>query len=99
MTPFPTLLSGVEVKIRSVDGTVFNRTTNADGEYEFIGLPAGRYLIDLHKDGYIDRKGVPIVVVNNGNHIAAVVEEDMFASYVAVASGDLLELTHGMRKQ
>ncbi len=99
MFPFPTLLSDVEVKIRSVDGIVYNRTTNADGEYECIDLPAGRYLIDLHKDGYVDRKGVPIVVVNNGNHIAAVVEEDMFASYVAVASGGLLELTHGMRKQ
>lgn len=99
MFPFPTLLSGVKVEIRSVDGIVYNRTTNADGEYECVDLPAGRYLIDLHKDGYVDRKGVPIVVVNNGNHIAAVVEEDMFASYVAVASGGLLELTHGMRKQ
>ena len=99
MTPFPTLLSDVKVEIRSVDGIAFKGTTNADGEYECIGLPAGRYLIDLHKDGYIDRKGVPIVVANNGNHIVAVVEEDMFASYVAVASGGLLELTHGMRKQ
>lgn len=99
MTPFPTLLSDVKVEIRSVDGIAFKGTTNADGEYECIGLPAGRYLIDLHKDGYVDRKGIPIVVVNNGNHIAAVFEEDMFASYVAVATGGLLELTHGMRKQ
>ena len=99
MTPFPTLLSDVKVEIRSVDGIAFKGTTNADGEYECIGLPAGRYLIDLHKNGYVDRKGVPIVVVNDGNHIVAVVEEDMFASYVAVASGRLLELTHGMRKQ
>jgi hypothetical protein len=99
MFPFPTMLSDVEVEIRSVDGIVFNRTTNADGEYEFIDLPAGRYLIDLHKDGYIDRKGIPIVVTNNGNHIATVIEEDMFASYVTVARGGLLELTHGMRKK
>ena len=99
MTPFPTLLSDVKVEIRSVDGIVYNRTTNADGEYECIGLPAGRYLINLHKEGYIDRKGIPVVVTDNGNHIAAVVEEDMFASYVAAASGGLLELTHGMRKQ
>ena len=99
MTPFPTLLRDVKVEIRSVDGIVYNSTTNADGEYECIGLPAGRYLIDLHKDGYIDRKGVPVVVTNNGNHVVAVVEEDMFASYVTVASGGLLELTHGMRKK
>ena len=99
MIPFPTLLSDVEVEIRSVAGMVFNRTTNADGEYEFIDLPAGRYLIDLHKDGYINRKGIPVVVTNNGNHTAAVVEEDMFASYVTVARGGLLELTHGMRKK
>ena len=99
MTPFPTLLSDVKVEIRSVDGIAFKGTTNADGEYECIGLPAGRYLINLHKDGYVDRIGVPIVVVNNGNHSAAVVEEDMFASYVAVATGGLLEFTHGMQKK
>ncbi len=99
MTPFPTLLSDVKVEIRSVDGIAFKGTTNADGEYECIGLPAGRYLISLHKDGYVDRIGVPIIVVNNGNHSAAVIEEDMFASYVAVATGGLLELTHGMRKK
>jgi hypothetical protein len=99
MIPFPTLLSDVKVEIRSVDGIAFKGTTNADGEYECIRLLAGRYLINLHKDGYIDREGIPIIVANNGNHIAAVVEEDMFASYVAVASGGLLELTHGMRKQ
>jgi len=100
MTPFPTPLSDVEVEIRNADRTVnYFRPTNTDGEYEFIGLPAGRYLIDLHKDGYVDRKGIPIIVTNNGNHVASVVEEDMFASYVAVAGGGLLELTHGMRKQ
>ena len=99
MIPFPTLLSDVKVEIRSVDGIVFKGTTNADGEYECIGLPAGRYLIDLYKNGYIDRKGVPIVVANNGNHIAAVVEENMFASYVAIANDGLLELRHGMWKK
>ena len=99
MTPFPTLLSDVKVEIRSVDGIAFKGTTNAAGEYECIGLPAGRYLISLHKDGYVDRIGVPIVVVNNGNHIATVIEEDMFASYAVVATGGLLELTHGMQKK
>ena len=99
MTPFPTLLSDVNVEIRSVDGIAFKGITNAAGEYECTGLPAGRYLISLHKDGYIDRKGIPIVVTNNGNHIATVIEEDMFASYATIARGGLLELTHGMRKK
>ena len=99
MIPFETQLSGVEVEIHGVDGIAFKGTSNADGDYECIGLPAGRYLINLHKDGYIDQKGIPLVVANDGNHVVAVIEEGMFVSYAVVANGNLSELTHGMRKQ
>ena len=99
MVPFEALLSGVEVEIRGVDGIAFKGTSNADGVYECIGLPAGRYLINLHKDGYIDQKGIPMVVANDGNHIVAVIEEGMFVSYAVVANGNLLEFTHGMRRE
>ena len=99
MVPFETKLSGVKVVIKSVSGTAFSGTSNANGEYECIDLPAGRYLINLHKEGYIDKNGIPIIVANNGNHIVAVIEEGMFVSYAVVANGNLLELTHGMRKR
>lgn len=99
MTPFSTPLSDVKVEIRSVDGIAFKGTTNADGEYECIGLPAGRYLINLHKDGYIEKKGIPVIVTNNGNHGLGVIEEGMFVSHSSIADGSLLKLMHGMRKK
>ena len=99
MIAFPTPLSDIEVEIRSVDGIAFKGTTNANGEYECIGLPAGRYLINLHKEGYIEKKGIPIIVTNNGNHGLGVTEEGMFVSYSSIADGSLLKLMHGMRKK
>ena len=99
MDPSDVLLSDVEVEIQSIDGIVFNGTTNADGEYECRGLTAGRYLISLHKEGYIEKKGIPLIVPNNGNHAIGVTEEGMFVSYAVVADGHLLKITHGMRKK
>lgn len=99
MVPFETAVSDVEVVIRSVDGVVFRGKSNADGEYECMDLQAGRYLIDLSKKGYIDKKGIPVVIMNDGDQIAAVIEEGMFVSYAAVANGPLLELTHGMSRE
>ena len=99
MDPSNVLLSDVEVEIQSVDGIVFNGTTNTDGEYECRGLAAGRYLISLHKEGYIEKKGIPLIVPNNGNHGIGVTEEGMFVSYAVVADGHLLKITHGMWKK
>lgn len=99
MVPFETPLGDVEVVIKGVDGVVFSGKSNADGEYECMGLRSGRYLIDLSKKGYIDKKGIPVVVMNDGNQIVAVIEEGMFVSYASVANGSVLELTHGMRRE
>ena len=99
MIPSNTVLSDVKVVVENTNRIVFSDTSNANGEYECGGLSPGRYLINLHKEGYIEKKGIPIIVMNNGNHIVAVIEEDMFASYAVVVNDGLLELTHGMRKQ
>ncbi len=99
MDPSHALLSDVKVVIEDANRIVFSDTTNADGEYEYRGLSAGRYFINLHKDGYIEKKGIPLIVTNNGNHALGVTEEGMFVSYAVVADGSLFKLTHGMRKQ
>ena len=59
MDPSHAPLSDVKVVIESTDRIVFSDTSNADGEYECRGLSAGRYLISLHKEGYIEKKGCP----------------------------------------
>ena len=99
MDPSHALLSDVKVVIEDANRIVFSDTTNADGEYEYRGLSAGRYLISLHKDGYIEKEGMPLIVTNNGNHALGVTEEGMFVSYAVVADGSIFKLTHGMRKQ
>ena len=99
MIPLRPALSDVKVVIESVDRIVFSDTSNADGEYECRGLSPGRYLISLHKDGYIEKKGMPLIVTNNGNHGVWVTEEGMFISYAVVADKSIFKLTHGMRKQ
>ena len=99
MIPADIPLSDVKVVIESPNGIiVFSDMSNADGEYECRGLSAGSYFISLHKDGYIEKKGIPIIVENDRNHRIGIIEEKMFVSYGVVANGSLLELTHGMRK-
>ena len=61
-------IEGVEVKIVGVDGSEFTTTTDANGDYEKSGIPAGRYLISIYKEGYRDRLGKPVTVVNGGDH-------------------------------
>ena len=61
-------IEGVRVVIVAQDGTEFITTTDANGDYEKSGIPAGRYLISIYKDGYHDRLGKPVTVVNGGDH-------------------------------
>lgn len=99
MIPLWPTLSDVKVVIESENRIVFSDTTNADGEYECRGLSPGRYLVNLHKEGYIEKNGIPIIVTNNGNHSLGIVEEGMFVSYAVFADGSVFKLTHGMRKK
>ena len=61
-------IEGVEVRIVSTRGEEYTATTDANGDYEKSGVPAGRYLISIYKDGYGDRLGKPVTVVNGGDH-------------------------------
>ena len=61
-------IEGVQVKIVDIEGTVYEATTDENGGYERMGLPAGRYLISIYKQGYGDRLGKPVTVVNGGKH-------------------------------
>ena len=62
-------IEGVEVKIVNQDGgKEWTTKTNADGNYKHAGLPAGRYLISISKDGYNRSVGKPVTVVDGGDH-------------------------------
>ncbi len=67
-TETQTPIEGVEVRIVGTSGEEYITTTDANGEYEKSGIPAGRYLISIYKDGYGDRLGKPVTVVNGGDH-------------------------------
>lgn len=60
---------GVEVKIVSSDGETFTVISDADGNYKFSNIPAGRYIGNYHKKGYGSRTGTAIVVDNGRNHV------------------------------
>ena len=64
-------IEGVEVFIVGTDGTEFKTTTDANGNYVHTGIPAGRYLISIFKEGYSDRLGKAVTVVNGGDHFVA----------------------------
>lgn len=61
-------IEDVEVFIVAQDGTEFKTATDANGDYEKSGIPAGRYLISIYKDEYGDRLGKPVTIVNGGDH-------------------------------
>ena len=62
-------VEGVEVKIVPQDGgKAFITKTDAEGNYEHAGLPVGRYLISISKDGYDKRGGKPVTIVKGGDH-------------------------------
>lgn len=72
VTPTQNPIEGVEVKIVAQDGSKeWITKTDADGNYKHAGLPAGRYLISISKDGYDKRVGKPVTIVaiaDGGDH-------------------------------
>lgn len=71
LTPEQNPIEDVEVKIiaQAQDGgKVWTTKTDADGNYKHAGLPAGRYLISISKEGYDTRIGKPVTVVEGGDH-------------------------------
>ena len=61
-------IEGVEVVILAQDGTEHRAITDANGDYKHTGIPAGRYLISIYREGYHDRLGKPVTVVDGGDH-------------------------------
>ena len=57
VTPEQKPIEGVEIKIVAQDGTEFTTKTDANGDYKKAGIPAGRYLINISKEGYGKRIG------------------------------------------
>ena len=69
LTPAQNPVEGVEVKVVAQDGgKEFITKTDADGNYKHARLPAGRYLISISKEGYNEREGKPVTIVNGGDH-------------------------------
>ncbi len=67
-TTAQTPISDVRVVVVGTDGTEHETTTDDVGEYSKSGLPPGRYLLSIYKDGYGDRTGKPVTVVAGGDH-------------------------------
>jgi len=61
-------IEGVQVRIVGTSGEEYITTTDANGDYEKSGILAGRYLISIFREGYGDRLGKPVTVVNGGDH-------------------------------
>ena len=72
LTPAQNPIEGVKVKIiaQGSGNQEFITKTDVDGNYEHAGLPPGRYMISISKDGYNERDGKPVTIVNGGDHFA-----------------------------
>ena len=69
VTPAQNPIEDVEIKIVAQDGgKEWTTKTDADGNYKHAGLPTGRYLISISKDGYDKRVGKPVTIVEGGEH-------------------------------
>ena len=78
-------IEGVEIKIVAQDGgKEWTTKTDADGNYKHAGLPAGRYLINISKDGYGKRIGKPVTIVNGGDHFVPLKMAKIDAPHVEV---------------
>ena len=65
-------IEGVTVEIVGTDDKVFTVKTDAKGEYKCDNLPAGRYLINISKRGYVDRVGRAVTIVDGGDHFVQI---------------------------
>ena len=65
-------IEGVTVNIVGTDDKVFTVKTDAKGEYKCDNLPAGRYLINISKRGYVDRVGRAVTIVDGGDHFVQI---------------------------
>lgn len=67
-TPTQLPIAGVRITIDNKVGHIFETTSAETGEFIYRDLPAGDYLINIHKPGYQRRIGKPVSVTNGGVH-------------------------------
>jgi len=65
-------IADVRVLLVSTDGTEYETTTDSSGEFEKSGLPSGRFLVSVYKDGYGDRVGKPVTLISGGDQYVAI---------------------------
>ena len=61
-------IKGVLVVIVGANGTEFEAISDNTGEFKTSGIPPGRYLLSIYKEGYGDHTGKPVTVVAGGEH-------------------------------
>ena len=67
-TPAQLPIVGVRVQIDNKSGHTFETTSAETGEFIYRDIPAGDYLVNIHKSGYQSRVGKPVSVTNGGVH-------------------------------
>lgn len=61
-------IKGVLVVIVGTNGTESEAISDNTGEFKIAGIPPGRYLLSIYKEGYGDRTSKPVTVVAGGEH-------------------------------
>ena len=61
-------IEGVRVVAVDLAGMEYEALTDIVGEYAITGLPAGRYLMSFHKDGYEEREGKRLEIIAGRDH-------------------------------
>ena len=80
-TPAQLPIAGVRVQIDNGKGHIFETTSAETGEFAYRDIPAGDYLINIHKSGYQSRIGKPVSVIDGGVHYVPLTmnkQEDIF---------------------
>jgi hypothetical protein len=70
-SPAQNPIAGVRVAIVGTDGYEYVQITDTSGQYKIAGLPPGRYLMSITKEGYGERVGKPITVTAGGDQYVA----------------------------
>ena len=61
-------VAGVRVVLVAANGLETEGETTSNGEFKIVGLAPGRYLLSCYKEGYGDRTGKPVTVIDGGTH-------------------------------
>lgn len=83
-TPAQLPIVSVRVQIDNRSGHIFETASAETGEFIYRDIPAGDYLVNIHKSGYQSRVGKPVSVTNGGVHYVALTmnkRENIFTEF------------------